>query len=280
MTQKKGRIGSSFEDYLAGQGTLEETRAVAVKRVVAWQLAQAMEKKQITKSSMARAMHTSRSQLDRILDPENDHVRLDTLAQAAKVLDLNLRVELTPTPGPLTCHSTTSSGSPSRAAPRTGEISSSPTARPDDLVGEFVGQGEALAFDVGPAGQHHRIGDDPALSHGPARESADALGEVGLDHLDPLLLQEGAQAGHRIHAEVPRLAQTIGPLVDLGRGGDAIAAAVARSGRPRAECREPVDLDAGDEVRTRARLYRDRRDFVIQGGDTGRREDYPASPAG
>ena len=94
MTQTKGRIGSSFEDYLAGQGTLEETRAVAVKRVLAWQLAQAMEKKQITKSSMARAMRTSRSQLDRILDPENDHVRLDTLAQAAKVLGLSLRVEL------------------------------------------------------------------------------------------------------------------------------------------------------------------------------------------
>lgn len=94
MTRKKGRIGSSFEDYLAGQGTLEETRAVAVKRVLAWQLAQAMEKKQITKSSMARAMRTSRSQLDRILNPENDHVRLDTLAQAARVLDLNLRVNL------------------------------------------------------------------------------------------------------------------------------------------------------------------------------------------
>lgn len=94
MTQKKGRIGSSFEDYLAGQGTLEETSAVAVKRVLAWQLAQAMEKEQITKSSMARAMRTSRSQLDRILDPENDHVRLDTLAQAARVLGLSLRVEL------------------------------------------------------------------------------------------------------------------------------------------------------------------------------------------
>ena len=94
MTRKKGRIGNSFEDYLAGQGTLDETRAVAVKRVLAWQLAQAMEKKQITKSSMARAMRTSRSQLDRILDPENDHVRLDTLVQAARVLDLDLRVEL------------------------------------------------------------------------------------------------------------------------------------------------------------------------------------------
>lgn len=94
MTRNKGRIGNSFEDYLAAQETLEETRAVAVKRVLAWQLAQAMERRQMTKSSMARAMCTSRSQLDRILDPENDHVRLDTLAQAARVLGLSLRVEL------------------------------------------------------------------------------------------------------------------------------------------------------------------------------------------
>jgi len=94
MTQKKGRIGSSFEDYLAEQGTLEETTASAVKRVLAWQLEQAMERQQITKSAMARAMRTSRSQLDRMLDPDNDHIRLDTLTAAANVLGLNVRVEL------------------------------------------------------------------------------------------------------------------------------------------------------------------------------------------
>jgi len=94
MTQKKGRIGSSFEGYLADQGTLEETNTSAVKRVLAWQLEQAMEKKQISKSAMARAMRTSRSQLDRILDPDNDHIRLDTLTAAANVLGLNLRIEL------------------------------------------------------------------------------------------------------------------------------------------------------------------------------------------
>jgi len=94
MTHKKGRIGSSFEGYLADQGTLEETNTSAVKRVLAWQLEQAMEKKQISKSAMARAMRTSRSQLDRILDPDNDHIRLDTLTAAANVLGLNLRIEL------------------------------------------------------------------------------------------------------------------------------------------------------------------------------------------
>ncbi|MYH51215.1 MAG: helix-turn-helix domain-containing protein [Gammaproteobacteria bacterium] len=94
MTATRGRIGSSFEDYLADEGTLEETNAIAVKRVLAWQLAQAMESQQMSKSAMARAMRTSRSQLDRILDPDNDHIRLDTLTAAAQVLGLNLRIEL------------------------------------------------------------------------------------------------------------------------------------------------------------------------------------------
>ena len=94
MTDGKGRIGSSFEDYLAAQGTLEETNAMAVKRVLAWQLEQAMERRQMSKSAMADAMRTSRSQLDRILDPDNDHIRLDTLAAAAKAVGLSLKIEL------------------------------------------------------------------------------------------------------------------------------------------------------------------------------------------
>jgi len=92
--KKKGRIGSSFEDYLKEQGALEETTAVAVKRVLAWQLEQAMAKEKLSKRAMAAAMKTSRSQLDRILDPDNDHIRLDTLTAAAHVLGLTLRIEL------------------------------------------------------------------------------------------------------------------------------------------------------------------------------------------
>ena len=95
MTRQKGRIGSSFEDYLREEGVLEETSAVAVKRVLAWQLMQAMEQGQISKTQMARAMNTSRSQLDRILDPENDGVRLDSLINAARVVGRELRIELT-----------------------------------------------------------------------------------------------------------------------------------------------------------------------------------------
>lgn len=94
MTANKGPVGSSFEDYLAEQGTLEETTAVAVKRVLAWQLKQAMEKKQLSKNQMAKAMKTSRSQLDRILDPDNERIRLDTLTAAARAVGRQLRIEL------------------------------------------------------------------------------------------------------------------------------------------------------------------------------------------
>ena len=94
MMQEMGRVGSSFEDYLKEQGILEETGTIAVKRVLAWQLEQAMDRRQMSKSAMARAMHTSRSQLDRILDPDNDHIRLDTLTAAANVLGLSVRIEL------------------------------------------------------------------------------------------------------------------------------------------------------------------------------------------
>ena len=94
MTQKKGRIGSAFEDYLAELETREETRAIAVKRVLAWELGRTMERHQMSRSAMARAMGTSRSQLDRILDPDNDHINFATLTAAAKVLGLGLRLEL------------------------------------------------------------------------------------------------------------------------------------------------------------------------------------------
>ena len=94
MNQRRGHIGSSFSDYLKEEGTLEESKAVALKRVLAWQLRQAMEKRQMSKNAMARAMNTSRSQLDRILDPENERVQLNTLVSAARVLGRELQIEL------------------------------------------------------------------------------------------------------------------------------------------------------------------------------------------
>lgn len=94
MNAKRGQIGSSFSQYLEEEGLLEETTAVALKRVLAWQFRQAMENKQITKNAMAKAMNTSRSQLDRILDPDNGRIQLDTLVSAARVLGRELQIKL------------------------------------------------------------------------------------------------------------------------------------------------------------------------------------------
>lgn len=95
MTRKaKGRIGSSFDAFLKEEGRFEATQAVAIKRVLAWQIEQEMKSQAITKKEMAQRMHTSRSQLDRLLDPENDAVSLETLARAAHAIGRNLKLEL------------------------------------------------------------------------------------------------------------------------------------------------------------------------------------------
>src|SRR6266566_4908695 len=91
MKEKKHRkrmdhSGSSFDSFLEQEGIREEVEAVAIKRVLAWQLEQAMRKQQKTKQAMARQLHTSRSQLDRLLDSSNFSVTLDTITRAARVL--------------------------------------------------------------------------------------------------------------------------------------------------------------------------------------------------
>lgn len=82
-SRKNGRIGSSF---MKAEGAYEETSAVAIKRVLAWQLENAMEKEHLTKNEMAKRMHTSRSQLNHILDPSNDRIQLDAVFEAARAL--------------------------------------------------------------------------------------------------------------------------------------------------------------------------------------------------
>jgi predicted XRE-type DNA-binding protein len=95
MTKKKqGRIGSSFSSYLEEEGTYDETSALAIKRALAWQLQQAMWAEGMSKNQMAKRMHTSRSQLDRILDPDNDKIQLDTVFKAARALGRDVRLEL------------------------------------------------------------------------------------------------------------------------------------------------------------------------------------------
>jgi len=93
-TVKKGRIGSSFDDFLKDEGLYEEVTARAIKRVIARQLDALMGEQGLTKSELAKRMNTSRAQLDRILDPENGSVTLDTLSRAAKAVGRHLRMEL------------------------------------------------------------------------------------------------------------------------------------------------------------------------------------------
>ncbi|AXS42500.1 Fis family transcriptional regulator [Breoghania sp. L-A4] len=89
-----GTAGEFFEDFLKEQGTFEETTARAIKRVVAFQLAEEMKTKNISKAEMARRLDTSRSQLDRLLDPDNVGVTLAALSRAAREVGRTLRLEL------------------------------------------------------------------------------------------------------------------------------------------------------------------------------------------
>ena len=86
--------GPTFESFLDEQGIKDETYAVAVKRVLAWQIEQAMDAQKLSKRRMAMAMATSRPQLERLLDPANDKVQLDTILKAAKVLGRRLHIGL------------------------------------------------------------------------------------------------------------------------------------------------------------------------------------------
>ena len=90
----KKHIGGSFDDFLKEEGIYEEVQATAIKRVLAWQLEEAMKEHKITKIEMARRMETSRAQLDRLLDPDNESVTLGTLARAAAIVGRKLRLEL------------------------------------------------------------------------------------------------------------------------------------------------------------------------------------------
>jgi hypothetical protein len=86
--------GSSFDDFLEEEGIREEVESAAIKRVLAWQFEQEMNRQQKTKKAMAAELKTSRSQLDRLLDPQNTAVSLDTLARAANVLGKRLVLEI------------------------------------------------------------------------------------------------------------------------------------------------------------------------------------------
>jgi DNA-binding Xre family transcriptional regulator len=87
-------IGSPFDDFLVEEGIDHEVRAAALKRVLAWQIDQCRQAKGLSKSELAKRMQTSRSQVERLLDPTNTQVKLETLQRAAAALERRLVVEL------------------------------------------------------------------------------------------------------------------------------------------------------------------------------------------
>ena len=89
----KKHMGSSTDDFLKKERIFEEAQAQAIKEVVAWQLAQAMKKKKISKARMAALLKTSRTQVDRLLDPEND-ITLSSLQRAAAMVGRRVMIEL------------------------------------------------------------------------------------------------------------------------------------------------------------------------------------------
>ena len=87
-------IGSNFDDFLAEEGILADAESIAIKRVISHQIVQMMKKQGITKSEMARRMKSSRSSIDRLLDPENESITLQTLERAAQALGKRLSIKL------------------------------------------------------------------------------------------------------------------------------------------------------------------------------------------
>ncbi len=91
---KKKNLGSNFDDWLRKEEIYEEATAVAIKRVLARQISRQMTDQKLTKTDMARRMNTSRAALDRLLDPENDTVTLNTLFKAASAVGRQIRFQL------------------------------------------------------------------------------------------------------------------------------------------------------------------------------------------
>ncbi len=91
---RKKNIGSSFDDFLQEEAILDETTAVALKRVISWQIAEEMKAQQLTKTTLAKRMHTSRAALNRLLDENDASLTLTTLASAAAALGKKINLQL------------------------------------------------------------------------------------------------------------------------------------------------------------------------------------------
>ncbi len=93
MAESKHR-GSSLDGFLEQEGVLAQFQAKAIKEVIAWQLAEAMRERGLTKSRLATLMRTSRTQIDRVLDPANGNVTIETLQRAAELVGRRVQLEL------------------------------------------------------------------------------------------------------------------------------------------------------------------------------------------
>ena len=91
---KNKHLGSNFDNFLQEEGLLAEAEATAIKRVLVFQIQKEMEERQLTKSALAKLMNTSRSSLDRLLDPNNPSVTLVTMESAAIALGKKLKIQL------------------------------------------------------------------------------------------------------------------------------------------------------------------------------------------
>ena len=91
----KKHIGGDFDDFLRDEGILDEAEAITAKRVIAYQITQEMQRAHISHSELARRMKTSRSAVDRLLDPANPSVTLVTLERAASAVGKRLKIQLT-----------------------------------------------------------------------------------------------------------------------------------------------------------------------------------------
>ena len=99
MARRRNKhLGSSFDEFLRSEGLYEEMTTLAWKRVLSWEVTEAMKKDGISKSEMSKRMGTSRSQLERLLDPDNPNVLLDTVQKAAAAVGKRPTIGLTDVP--------------------------------------------------------------------------------------------------------------------------------------------------------------------------------------
>jgi antitoxin HicB len=98
MAKSNPHTGSRFDDFLKEEGIYDEVQARALKRALAEQIAESMKAASLTKSAMASKMSTSRSQLDRVLDPENLSIQLDTLIKAARAVGKAVEIKIKKAP--------------------------------------------------------------------------------------------------------------------------------------------------------------------------------------